>query len=95
MGKSQKIHFRGKKEVLPEFTSILNATVFYGSVVALQMSDGKYLTVMEDTGEIKAHSWPGIENTEYDRKQLIQDLMQEWKNIFTLYDMRNPETRSL
>ena len=88
---SQKIHFRGKKEVLPEFTSILNATVFYGSVVALQMSDGKYLTVMEDTGEIKAHSWPGIEK--YGIRQKATNPGPDAQNgrmLFTLYDMRNP-----
>ena len=87
----QKVHLRAKKEVLPEFTSILNATVFYGSVVALQMSDGKYLTVIEDTGEIKAHSWPGIEK--YGIRQKATNPGPDAQNgrmLFTLYDMRNP-----
>ena len=65
--------------------------MFYGSVVALQMSDGKYLTVMEDTGEIKAHSWPGIEK--YGIRQKATNPGPDAQNgrmLFTVYDMRNP-----
>ena len=87
-----KMQIRPKKKVvLPEFTSILNATVFYGSVVALQMSDGKYLTVMEDTGIIKAHHWPHIEK--YGIRQKATHPGPDEQNgrmLFTLYDMRNP-----
>jgi hypothetical protein len=88
----QKVQLRAKKkEVLPEFTSILNATVFYGSVVALQMSDGKYLTVMEDTGEIKAHHWPGVEKYGIRQKATHPGPdAQNGRMLFTLYDMRNP-----
>jgi hypothetical protein len=79
------------KTSLPEFTSIENATIFYGSVVAFQMSDGKFLTVEEDTGKMIAHHWPGVEK--YGIRQLATHPGPDAQNgrmLFMLYDMRNP-----
>ena len=80
-----------KKETLPEFTSIENATVFYGSVVAFQTSDGKFLTIQEDTGKIVSHHWPEIEKYGIRQKATHPGPdAQNGRMLFTLYDMRNP-----
>ena len=78
----------------PEFTSIENATIFYGSVVAFQSGDGKYLTVDEVSGRTITHHWPHVEK--YGIRQRATHPGPDDQNgrmLFTLYDMRNPASQ--
>ena len=47
---------------MPEFTDSSQVSVFYGSTIALQMSDGRFLSVEEDTG--KGGWFDGVEDIE-------------------------------
>ena len=40
-----------EEDTVPEFTDSSQVSVFYGSTIALQMSDGRFLSVEEDTGK--------------------------------------------
>ena len=49
-----------EEDTVPEFTDSSQVSVFYGSTIALQMSDGRFLSVEEDTG--KGGWFDGVED---------------------------------
>ena len=51
-----------EEDTIPEFTDSPQVSVFYGSTIALQMSDGRYLSVEEDSGKITCRHWPDVED---------------------------------
>ena len=50
-----------EEDTIPEFTDSALVSVFYGSTIALQMSDGRFMSVEEDTGKVSCRHWPDVE----------------------------------
>ena len=51
-----------EEDTVPEFTDSSQVSVFYGSTIALQMSDGRFLSVEEETGQVTCRHWPNVED---------------------------------
>ena len=51
-----------EEDTIPEFTDSPQVSVFYGSTIALQMSDGRFLSIEEDTGRVSCRHWPDVED---------------------------------
>jgi hypothetical protein len=51
-----------EEDTIPEFTDSPQVSVFYGSTIALQMTDGRFLSVEEGSGKITCRHWPDVED---------------------------------
>jgi hypothetical protein len=51
-----------EEDTIPEFTDSKQVSVFYGSTIALQMSDGRFLSIEEDSGRVSCRHWPDVED---------------------------------
>ena len=51
-----------EEDTIPEFTDSPQVSVFYGSTIALQMSDGRFLSIEEETGAVTCRHWPDVED---------------------------------